>query len=42
MAGNGFARYFPSCIAPDVDAKIRDRFPIALARSAMLAGNDRW
>jgi trimethylamine--corrinoid protein Co-methyltransferase len=34
--------HYPEYIAPEIDQKIRDRFPIRLPREAMFAGNGRW
>ncbi|MCP5093786.1 MAG: methyltransferase [Gammaproteobacteria bacterium] len=34
--------HYPDYIDPAIDEKIRDRFPIQLDRSIMMAGNGRW
>lgn len=34
--------HYPQYIEPDVDRKIRERFPIHLDRAHMQPGNDRW
>jgi trimethylamine--corrinoid protein Co-methyltransferase len=34
--------HYPSYIAPEVDAKIRERFKIELPLSVMTPGDDRW
>lgn len=34
--------HYPEYIDPEIDRKIRDRFPIRLPRAAMTAGNSRW
>lgn len=34
--------HYPEYIAPEIDKKIRERFPIHLPREAMFAGNGRW
>jgi len=34
--------HYPEYIAPDIDKKIRERFPIRLPREAMFPGNGRW
>jgi len=34
--------HYPEYIDPDVDRKIRERFPIRLGREDMQAGNGRW
>jgi len=34
--------HYPEYIAPEIDKKIRERFPIRLPREAMFAGNGRW
>ena len=34
--------HYPEYIDPDVDRKIRERFPIRLAPEDMKAGNGRW
>ncbi len=36
------AEHYPDYIAPEADAKIRERFPIALDPKDMRAGNGRW
>jgi len=34
--------HYPEYIDPVIDAKIRDAFPILLAREAMSAASGRW
>jgi trimethylamine--corrinoid protein Co-methyltransferase len=34
--------HYPEYIAPEIDKKIRERFPIRLPREAMFPGNGRW
>jgi len=36
------SEYYPEYIAPEVDARIRDRFPIRLTAEDMRPGNGRW
>jgi trimethylamine--corrinoid protein Co-methyltransferase len=35
-------QHYPTHIPPEVDAALRERFPIRLPKENMLAGNDRW
>lgn len=34
--------HYPEYIDPKLDAKIREHFPIRLAREDMIPGNGRW
>jgi trimethylamine--corrinoid protein Co-methyltransferase len=34
--------HYPDYISPEADTRIRDRFPIRLAKEDMQPGNDRW
>jgi len=34
--------HYPQYIDPEIDARIRDRFPILLPRELMSAGSGRW
>jgi trimethylamine--corrinoid protein Co-methyltransferase len=36
------SRHYPAHIPPDVDARIRESFPVRLPREFMLSGNKRW
>jgi len=36
------ARHYPAHVAPEVDARIRENFPVRLPREFMQPGNKRW
>ena len=36
------AQHYPDHVSPEIDAQIRERFPVKIPREDMRPGNSRW